>query len=127
MSGLSPKLPVTKDPVDGFTLTHTFKEMIHQNFKNLILTSPGERVMDPNFGVGIRSFLFQPMSTFVFSDIEERIMTQVSLYIPFVEVRNIFFSNPDESEEFANVLDIRIEYLITPIGAPGVVETRITA
>jgi len=42
-------------------------------------------------------------------------------------VRNIFFSNPDESEEFANVLDIRIEYLITPIGAPGVVETRITA
>tara|TARA_R110000824_G_scaffold131617_4_gene293801 strand:- start:210 stop:593 length:384 start_codon:yes stop_codon:yes gene_type:complete len=127
MSGLSPKLPVTKDPVDGFALTHTFKEMIHQNFKNLILTSPGERVMDPNFGVGIRSFLFQQMSTFVFSDIEERIMTQVSLYIPFVQVTNIWFNNPSESEEFANVLDIRIEYLITPIGAPGVVETRVVA
>jgi len=127
MSGLSPKLPVTKDPVDGFTLTHTFKEMIHQNFKNLILTSPGERVMDPNFGVGIRSFLFQQMSTFVFSDIEERIMTQVSLYIPFVQVTNIWFNNPSESEEFANVLDIRIEYLITPIGASGVVETRVIA
>ena len=30
--------------------------MIKQNLKMLILTNPGERVMDPEFGVGIKQF-----------------------------------------------------------------------
>ena len=33
-------------------------ENIKQNFKNLILTVPGERVMLPDFGVGLKQYLF---------------------------------------------------------------------
>ena len=66
MAGLSPKLPIQKDPVDGFALTKTFKEMVKQNFKNLMLTSPGERIMDPEFGVGLRRFLFVHLTSLVF-------------------------------------------------------------
>ena len=124
MPGLSPKLPVTKDPVDGFSLTKNYKEMIHQNFKNLILTSPGERIMDPNFGVGLRGYLFQQMTPLVFGDIEERIVQQVSTYLPFVEVLDILFS-PEEDGEFINSLAVRIEYFIAPIGTVSAFETRI--
>ena len=35
MSGLSPKLPVRRDPGTGFALTKTYEEMIKQNLKNL--------------------------------------------------------------------------------------------
>jgi len=124
MPGLSPKLPVTQDPVDGFSLTKTYTEMIQQNFKNLMLTSPGERIMIPDFGVGLRNFLFEPMAAFVFSDIEERIRRQVALHMPFVQVVNVFFSTIDENE-ISNALEIKVEYNITPLSVFGIFETTV--
>ena len=60
MAGLSPKIPLQRSEVDGFyALNKTHVELVKQNFKNLLLTSPGERIMEPNFGVGLRTFLFE--------------------------------------------------------------------
>ena len=59
MKGYSPKLPLSLDPQDGFRLTRTLKEVTSQNLKMLVLTSPGERIMEPAFGVGMYNFLFE--------------------------------------------------------------------
>jgi len=58
MSSLSLHLPITYNSADGFTMIKSIKRMIKQNFKMLLLTSPGERVMDPNFGVGVKIIYF---------------------------------------------------------------------
>ena len=72
MAGISPKLPLVTDPADGpYLLTKTVAEATKQNLKNLILTQPGERVMDPFFGVGIRSFLFEQDSEYLHELIKE--------------------------------------------------------
>lgn len=110
MAGLSPKLPVTRDLEDGFALTQTYSEMIQQNLKNLVLTAPGERMMDPAFGVGIREYLFEQVSGQVFDSIREKVRRQVKKYLPFVEIEEILFSSQD------NQINIRIEYAIVPIG-----------
>tara|TARA_Y100000310_G_C20641274_1_gene794064 strand:+ start:241 stop:627 length:387 start_codon:yes stop_codon:yes gene_type:complete len=89
MFGFGPKLPVTRDPVDGFLLTKSIQEEVHQNLKNLILTSPGERIMIPNFGVGLRQYLFEQNTAAVSSLIRERINSQVKKYMPFVELNKI--------------------------------------
>ena len=58
--GFSPVIPLQKNDEDGFyVLTKTLAQNIKQNIKNLMLTSPGERVMISDFGVGLRNFLFQ--------------------------------------------------------------------
>ena len=58
--GLSPKLPLQMDQrVGSYQLNRTYLEMINQNFKNLLLTNPGERIMDTRFGVGLSMFLFE--------------------------------------------------------------------
>tara|TARA_Y100000310_G_C20334796_1_gene646972 strand:- start:34 stop:450 length:417 start_codon:yes stop_codon:yes gene_type:complete len=126
MFGLSPKLPVQRDPSSGFALTKTYEEVIKQNLKNLVLTSPGERMMDINFGVGIRDFLFEPNVREVRSKIDERIRTQVTIYMPFVEIRRInFFSGEDISirgqirgrtDAHPNKLHLVIEYFVLPLG-----------
>ena len=55
MNGISPKLPLLVDKQDGpYGLNKRLNQSIKQNFKNLILTSPGERVMIPEFGVGLK-------------------------------------------------------------------------
>ena len=56
--GLSPKLPLTKDPQDGYALNKEYVELVQQNLKMILLTAPGERIMEPEFGVGLRNYLF---------------------------------------------------------------------
>jgi len=77
--GISVKLPLIYDPSDGpYKLNKRMKEVVRQNFKNLVLTAPGERVMDPNFGVGLRNYLFEQISETLFTKISARIRTQRS-------------------------------------------------
>jgi len=101
MAGLSPKLPLRRGVTDGFTLNKTMAQVIRQNLKNLVLTSPGERMMLPNFGVGLRNFLFEQGSEEVYNEIENRLLQQVSLYMPFLQIEDISFLQYDQERTLA--------------------------
>ncbi len=62
-TGYSVKLPLQISPSDGpYTLNKNLASVVKQNVKMVIFTSPGERIMDSNFGVGIRNYLFEPLT-----------------------------------------------------------------
>jgi phage baseplate assembly protein W len=65
--------------------------MVNQNLKMLILTNPGERVMEPEFGVGIKQFLFESFSSDVYARIDNKIREQVQEYMPIVTVEEVNF------------------------------------
>ena len=112
MAGISPKLPLSLSE-DGYRLTKTISEAISQDFKNLVLTSPGERVMDPEFGVGIKNYLFEQPSQSLYSAIRTRIESQTEKYLPFVLVEDIRMGFPTEDPlTTSNLLVIQIKYRI---------------
>ena len=119
MSGISLKTPLTISPQDGFySLTKDFVENTKQNLKMVVLTSPGERVMDPLFGAGLKQYLFEQFSDNLYKSIRSRVIQQVSIYLPYVEIVdiNFFDKNKDVIERpdsEANVLAIEIKYAIT--------------
>ena len=116
MSGLSPKLPLSTDNIDGYTLIKSYNELVTQNLKNLILTAPGERMMDPTFGVGIRNFLFEQNTSETHQIISTRIKTQVSKYMPFLEVKTVFLSPEEEEPNMEpNSVKIQIKYFVKPL------------
>ena len=90
------------------------------------MTSPGERIMDPEFGVGIRKYLFEPNDPTIYIEIESRIRNQVGKYLPFVSIESIqFFSATSPTGELrsqkssildGNSLGARIEFKIIPLG-----------
>jgi len=47
------------DEVNMFKGTTTVKEQVKSNLINLLLTERGERVNEPNFGVGLKKLLFE--------------------------------------------------------------------
>jgi len=97
VSGISPKLPLYIDPVDGIALNKTLKQMTRQNLKMIILTSPGERIMHPKFGVGLRRYLFMNNTQSTLSNISRKIEEQVRTYLPNIKIRSIkFFSENGE-------------------------------
>ena len=121
-SGLSPKLPLQTDPNDGYALNKTYADMVSQNLKMLILTAPGERIMDPEFGVGIRNYLFEQNHSTTHQEIDLKIKNQVNKYMPFLDVRTVILG-PDEIQDGnPNLLKIQIKYLITPLQIFDVME-----
>ena len=126
MAGFSPKLPLTLDVDDGYALTKDLKELAKQNFKNLVLTSPGERIMDPEFGVGIRSYLFENNSVQTQGRIDARVRSQVQKYLPYINIESIQFDNIDVNPNVSeNFLGVRILYTIKKLAISDVLEIPI--
>tara|TARA_Y100000310_G_C20361340_1_gene659114 strand:+ start:186 stop:581 length:396 start_codon:yes stop_codon:yes gene_type:complete len=116
MKGLSPKFPLRYDNQFGFyKLNVTYKDMIRQNITNLLLTNQGERVMDINFGIGLRSYFFEPMTSSTYGKISERIHAQIKKYMPFVIVNHVDFHSGESQGGSGNVLGVSVRYTITPL------------
>tara|TARA_B100000427_G_C15275753_1_gene493080 strand:+ start:168 stop:536 length:369 start_codon:yes stop_codon:yes gene_type:complete len=109
MSSLSVKVPIARDPVDGFKMIKNIKNMVAQNFKMLLLTNPGERVMMPLYGVGIKRYLFENFTSSTFARMENRILEQVKVYMPNLAINEIAF---DQVRMDENTLQVRIAYSI---------------
>jgi|10_taG_2_1085330.scaffolds.fasta_scaffold13652_2 hypothetical protein len=113
--GISVKLPFLRTEEDGpFALNKTMVDAVKQNFKMMVLTAPGERIMDPDFGVGIYALLFENFASEVGEEARSRIYSQVSRYMPFIQVRSVNFSGEGTQDE--NKLIIAINYYIKPLG-----------
>jgi hypothetical protein len=110
MDGIGPEIPLSRDNSHGvYSLVTSYKEEVKQNFKNLLLTAPGERVMNPDFGVGLRHFLFEPR-THAASQIRQKVQQQVDKYMPYIRINKIEFNTDLLHAEDTNVLSIKIIY-----------------
>jgi phage baseplate assembly protein W len=93
-----------------FNSIYSTREQIKFNIVNLVLTSKGERIENPNFGTTLRSQLFGQMTEDTLDSVREDIINSISLYIPEVAVRNIeLLIEPNES---FNTLLVKIAYVI---------------
>ena len=114
MYGISPKLPLIVDTLDGhYGLTKTLHEAIKQNFKHLILTAPGEKIMDSNFGVGVRNYLFENFTPDVEAEIYGNIFSQTDKYMSFLEITDVSIT---QAAENFNTLFLEITYQIPELG-----------
>lgn len=115
-------LPITYDSRDGFRLLYGFGETIKQNFKMLLLTIPGERVMEPDFGVGIMRFLFSLETDDYRGQIKSSITEQVAKYMPVIQLQSIDFYNVSPG---TNSVAMRITYSLPDVGVQDLIEFTI--
>ena len=122
MSSLNVKLPITRNDIDGYTMIKDLKTLLNQNLKMIVLTNPGERVMDPDFGVGINSYLFENFNNTIYTDIRNNVRDQVAKYLPVITIDSITFGGSNEDH---NLLGISISYSIPSIGVKDLLEFTI--
>lgn len=115
--GISPKIPLSYDVIDGpYRLNRTLGETIKQNFKNMVLTMPGERIMIPEFGVGLYGYLFENVNGNTFDALVERLTEQTQTYMPMINLQNIDFLTSDEDPSLSfNEVRVSIKYNILPL------------
>ena len=93
ISPISKDLAVLKD-----------EDSVKRAIRNLILTDPGERLMQPNLGAGIREMLFENMTPGTLKLIEERVSDTIRIYEPRAELLDVAVENIDEQKVNVTVL-----------------------
>ena len=77
--------------------------------------------MEPNFGVGIKRYLFDNAKSNIQSRITQRLNNQIATYLPVVSINDIQFEiSPD-----TNSLRMVIEYQIPTVGINDLLDITI--
>lgn len=96
-----------------FESSYTTQDAVISNLKNLILTSKGERYMQPNFGTNIRSILFENNTDDVRSLLQETIQEDIQYWLPYVKLIGLDVSPSADMHH----LEVKLNCQIDTIGA----------
>lgn len=81
-----------------FTPNYLTAQAIKNNLINYFLTNPGERPLNPTFGGGLRSFIFEQISEGTLDGLKENISFKLENVFPTVIVNSLdVLKNDDES------------------------------
>jgi phage baseplate assembly protein W len=118
MAGLAPRLPLTIDQIDGaYGLLKDITTLAQQNLRMLVLTGKGERIMIPEYGVGLKRKLFENKSPSLESSIQSAITSQVNKYLPYISIKNIEIGQSQDTLINLSVeqsYELKITYIIIP-------------
>ena len=79
------------------------ERLIKNDLVQLMLTSPGDRVHRPDFGVGLRTFLFEGQTDDALVALKQRIFDIVAKYESRVSLTDVVFEPNDN-----NLLNIKL-------------------
>lgn len=95
MAAYQLQLPISKASEYGFSHIKSAEGSIKQDIKMLILTVPGEKINDPDYGCGLLTYIFNNDSPSLRAEITSIIREKVSKYLPFVNIADILFQQKD--------------------------------
>ena len=108
-------LPVRRgDDLDGFfATTSTTIEAVKNNIRNLLQTEEGERFFQPDLGLGLKSLLFEHITSENLFGVQDAILDKIELWLPFVEVRDIQVLSRDDTTDIGmNEIRVKIDFNI---------------
>jgi len=104
------KLPLTQGGSSIFAQTKTTFEQAKHNIRNLLLTIPGERLGQPEFGSGLYEIIFEQMDENIEDAIEASIRSSLKTWLPYINIININFEYGKVSE---NQINVNIDFGLT--------------
>tara|TARA_Y100000114_G_scaffold70574_1_gene64556 strand:+ start:34203 stop:34583 length:381 start_codon:yes stop_codon:yes gene_type:complete len=106
------KWPFKQDENGGFDSIpeRDFVDAIKFSIKNILLTNPGEKISDPQFGIGLRRYLFS-LSTEDLSSLQGEITFQIRKYLPYLTKFNVSL---DLTQVDYNRFAVRVSFEVGP-------------
>lgn len=121
IDALTTRKTVTRDPVftdfyNNFNVhpqnkrlaLHTDEQAVRRSLRNILSTNRRERLFNPEFGGGLRRFLFEDISVMTADLIKDTIKDSIGKYEPRARVIDVLVV----SNEFAHSYDVSVYYEI---------------
>jgi hypothetical protein len=94
---------------DGRLAYSAGAENVRECIRVILLTEPGERIMRPGFGGGLKRFLFQPNTAATHRLIEETIRGALGRWEPRIELLSVeVVADPDDPDAALATLQYRL-------------------
>lgn len=108
---LSITFPLSNDDKSNFFLktNDTTKESLRSKLLFLLLTEEGSRFRKRKFGVKLIKYIFEPNDDITKTDVVNEIKDKVKIYIPQIEIDDVEFIQPEDSES-ETVLSVNITF-----------------
>ncbi len=91
-----------------FSSNYQTKDSTKNNLINFFLTNPGERPLNPTFGGGLRSFLFEQIDENNLEFLKEDISEKTSKYFPNIKIEELTVTGKPST----NIVNISMTYSI---------------
>jgi uncharacterized protein len=99
--------PPAFDPRTREAVLVTQQEDVEESLRILLSTSPGERVMHPNYGCGLLRMVFENMDESRLTEIRSLVERAVLFFEPRVILHEVKI---DTQELFEGILRVRLDY-----------------
>ena len=90
-------------------------EAVKNSVITAFLTAPGDKILNPTYGIDLRRFLFEPIDDFTIDIITDEIETQLPLSEPRIEVVDVVVYG----EEDENTIYIELQINVPSLGIVG--------
>lgn len=107
-------------PVNGALGYLSGMELIRQSVETILDTEPGERIMLPAFGCGLRRYLMEPNTLSTRTAMREDISTALATWEPRIRVSNVTVTAGEDPSlvwievSYVRLADLRPDNLVYP-------------
>lgn len=94
--------------------------IVEQNIIDILTTSPGERVMNPKYGAGLKNLLFEEMDELVFAEYRMDAIQELNEYLTTGKVVDLSIIVPQDNfygEDTDTTISVSVKYVVPPYGA----------
>ena len=102
------------NPLNDDLITLKNEAAIARSIRNIVFTSPGEKIFNPEFGSEISKVLFENIDEISAISIKDEIETSIRNYEPRVNLEEVDIEPNYDNNQF----DVRINYKIVGIDVP---------
>ena len=99
------RFPLDHSPEGFFYKTKTVLEQSKANLRNLLLTTPGERIFQPEFGSQLKSIVFEQGAN-IPDRIEEAVRSATDNFLSYINIINVF------TIQEKNQVNIQVEFSV---------------
>jgi uncharacterized protein len=118
--GTGLRFPIRPDAITGALPRVGGMERIRQSIEQILDTEPGERIMLPDFGCGMRRYLMEPNTLNTRTAIAKDVELALARWEPRVRVSGVSVTAGDEPElawvsiSYRRLSDLRQDNLVYP-------------
>jgi hypothetical protein len=95
-----------KPGADGTSAIAAYDEDIRQAIRIILGTNPGERVMRPDFGAGLDTFVFEPVNSTTMALVKTRVEEALIDWEPRIDVEGVQVT-ADHVDRYKLLIDVR--------------------
>lgn len=109
-------LPISHGPQGYFNQSYSVLEQVKSNINLLIRTKKGERRMNPEFGSGLWSILFENYTDDISPIVESTIRSDIKRWMSYVDIQKIEVNTENTEYKDKYKVGVKVTFTVPSVG-----------